>query len=205
MSSSSTNDYPEWTSIANKRKRNITSSSSHSVVEAVVGQPSLKKDKKGSHQQQRLLLSSSFNENEVKINWAERKSCLETYPNDALIEPLMHKAIGVFMDLAQEFSRNNSETGPSMLWHLLPSVMEAIKSTPWSWFMIGDDIEEGYRLIMFVNYTYGDRGQDLTINQKKFRMVIMGKLKSKLSILLRDQMGTEKVEIVYAKKFFDGQ
>lgn len=210
---------PGWTSTSKKRARTYrdtaealatSSSSSRSSVDvapppadaSVPAPPPAKQMRKTTPPQK-----SRSNDGKISINWEERKSLCESYPNDGYIESIMKETLDIFYEISRDFAKTPSETGPSMLWHLLPAVAEAIQSTPWCHF---HSVREEYRfesLIVFVNYTYGDRGQEMTINQKKFRMVLMGKVKGALLRYLRTYFacGDDQIQIVYANKFFTGE
>lgn len=142
------------------------------------------------------------------IDWVERKTQLSNFPNDLYVDVLMDGIIEVFMIVAKEFRETAGEVGPSMLWHLLPAVMDAIQKTPWSYFVVS---EEDQRLcgkvadpcVMFINFTWGDRGQELSIGQNKFRKVILSKVKEYLSNYFNSLFTTIDVQVIYSKKFFD--
>lgn len=194
MASITANEYPEWTATTPKRKRTLrdTVSALRTTTEPPMKQP--KKD-------------TPAKKETPTINWSERKSLLQSYSNKAYVDIIMTEVLAIFNELAAEFRKDPSETGPSMLWHLLPSFMEAIQSTPWGWFdVIRKDPETSSEsLLFFVNYTYGDRGQDLSVSQNKFRMVILGKAKSAVLGFLRKYFSSQSIDLVYAEKFFKGK
>jgi len=140
------------------------------------------------------------------IDWEERKAQREMYPNIHYTERLMDLVMEDFKTLANKFGREQGGLGPSMLWHLLPAVMEGVQNTPWEYFChyveeVQDRQEE--ECICFINYTYGDRGQDLSINQNKFRKVLLTALKEELTKKLRRFFEAFPIEVIFSKKFFD--
>ena len=65
-----------------------------------------------------------------EINFDERKLQLQKTPNQPeLIFVLMNKIVDAFVDLSTDLRNNEHETGPSMLWEILPPLLRAIEST----------------------------------------------------------------------------
>ena len=187
---------PQYVATSPKRKQiyqdTVTALSSHGTTTTPPGgnPPPAKKPKQES------------SSDEVEINWAERKSLIEEHPNDLFMEPLKECVLDVFKNLSTEFCKTPG-TGPSMLWHVLPAVMSTIESTPWAAFKKVEN-PENKPLVFLVNYTWGDRGHDLTPNQKKFRTAILNKVKTKLLAEFQKIMAEENIQVAYSKRFFKG-
>jgi hypothetical protein len=203
------NEYPEWTSTSAKRKRVLaaTANALHTplpLASGLVTLPTLEPPTKKAKAYGKKEKKEDF----VNINWEERKDQLKNYSNKAYIDIIMTEVLAIFNDMALEFRKDASQTGPTMLWHLLPAFMEAIQKTPWGWFdVVRKDPEETVEgpLVMFINYTYGDRGQDLTESQNKFRFVIMGKVKTAVTAYLRKFFTSEEIQVAYSNVFFNGK
>jgi len=180
---------PKWTSTSAKRKRTYT----NTIANATPAPPAkvTKKEEKAEKEE-----TPSF-------NWAERRSQVEEFPNADWIYGKIEAITQLFVELAKEFRKNSCEVGPSMLWHMLPAVMDALQNTPWAYHVsrTGEymDVLPCY---MFINYTYGDRGQELSINQNKFRKVILSRLKVVLTEYLNTCFEFEVI-VIFSKKFFD--
>lgn len=184
-----------WTSTSAKRKRTLsdTKKALHaaSVARAKPPQPKPK--------------PKQFDSNAVTFDWVERKKQVEEYPSEELVQMVFDVVQTCFVSAAKFFSDSELKTGPSMLWHLLPGVMNSIQDTPWGYFdHVNKDATSADPLVFFINYTYGERGQDLTIGQKKFRMVILSHLKTEITASLKIIFDTPHFQVVYSKKFFDG-
>jgi len=205
-------DTPSWASTSAKRKRDLHNAEDalEAVSDRVNVEPPAKKTYSGSGfvpgkslvgVSREPYVKKDPQEEKVSINWEERKSQVETYPNEC-VDHLAEEVFSIFSSVAKEVRKSFTESGPTMLWHLLPAVMDSIQSTPWTYYASHQSKDESQ--VMFINYTYGDRGQDLSINQKKFRMVLMSKVKIALTSFLKDYFEGCNISVVYSKKFFDG-
>ena len=203
---------PEWAATSTQRKKDYEKVAKYqgqkkeekeyvqlpSKLEKNTGRPGLRAPKYHPYEQRSFAANTS-----TTIDWEERKVQKLEHPNDGYIDPLMDETMVQFTALAREFRRDLTEVGPSMLWHLLPAVLETIQNTPWAHYMANRAADQE-PLILFVNFTFGDRGHNLTINQKKFRMVILGRVKTVMLDFFRKYFSSESIELVYSKKFFDG-
>jgi hypothetical protein len=137
------------------------------------------------------------------IHWEERRTQRETYPNTRYVDTLLDLVMESFKTLARKFGREPGELGPNILWHLLPAVMEGVQNTPWEYYANYEEwANDPQECLCFIHYTYGDRGQDLSINQNKFRKVVLSALKEKLMMSFTVAFPFP-VSVVFSKKFFD--
>jgi hypothetical protein len=209
MASSTPAEYPEWTSTSLKRKK------AYDAVKSAIENPPKKKTFK-SPAVKKFKDNSSYASYDYDY-WNERKANCVEFPSESFIEIFLHEVPILFTTIAIDMIAEEKEkrkedtlkgpsTGPSMLWHLLPAVMVGVENTPWSWHITR--VKEGHEvdpLICHIDYTYGDRGYDLSVPQKKFRMVILSKVKTALKELFTKHFIISEVGVVYSNKFFNGQ
>ena len=144
-----------------------------------------------------------------KIDWTERKAQLSDFSNAAFVDPLLSALLDIFHDVARESrSGDLSKTGPTFLWRLVDSFVEAIEKSPWGYWEYNrtvdeedeEEIDDGDRIV-FVQFPYGSVASNLTAGQKKFRLSCMGKIASLFEAQARTFMSDPSIKVIWTKKF----
>lgn len=146
-------------------------------------------------------LTSHYDKVSEGRNWKADRAKLDTTPNEANTDAIAKGMFDIFVDLGKELRKDNTTSGPNIMWHMLPAVLDAMNNTPHE-YEHAQGFNDASPLIFFIGFTYGDGGHTLNIKQNKFRMVVLGKVKTAVCDFLKGFYATEAIQVVYTKEFF---